>query len=225
MQFKQVMYDLAFQYYTKKNVHLFVTPSIILTSFASFLSFAATAYPEVSAKLSLIVGFMGTCATILTALRSQYGFDTRAEMFRSTAAEYHLVSMKLKSKLRKEAVTAEAWANTWADIDMRINEIQKKLTVFPPTEMVNRWRRAGKFTPTSDVRGSLMPPWAYKYKDVLMADGIQSAEDIEYIEDDVRSIKKLLKLAACLSWSYLRISVDFAAFWTVRRALLLLIVV
>jgi hypothetical protein len=97
------------------------------------------------------------------------------------------VSLKLKSKLRKEAVTAEAWASTWADIDIRIAEIQKKLTVFPPTEIVNKWRRSGKFTPTSDVRGSLMPPWSYKYKNVLVADGIQSAEDIEYIEGNSTS--------------------------------------
>jgi hypothetical protein len=185
VQFKQVLYDLACQYYTKKNVQWFVTPTIILTSISSFLSFAATANPEISAKLSLIVGFMGTVATILTALRSQYAFDTRAEMFRSTAAEYHLVSLKLKSKLRKEAVTAEAWATTWQDIDLRMAETQKKLTIFPPTELVNKWRRLGKFTPTSDVRGSLMPPWSYKYKNLLVADGIQSAEDIEYVEDDM----------------------------------------
>ena len=35
-----------------------------------------------------------------------------------------------RSKLRKEAVTAEAWATTWQDIDLRMAETQKKLLRF-----------------------------------------------------------------------------------------------
>ena len=39
-----------------------------------------------------------------------------------------LVSLKLKAKLRKSAVTGEAWEQTWKDIDLRMAENQKKIT-------------------------------------------------------------------------------------------------
>mmetsp|Transcript_89646 Transcript_89646/g.179153 ORF Transcript_89646/g.179153 Transcript_89646/m.179153 type:complete len:463 (+) Transcript_89646:310-1698(+) len=179
------MYNLSYHYYSKKNDQLFVTPSIVLTSVASLLSFLATSLPQYGQRLSLLVGFLGTCATVLTSLRSQYLFDARAEMFSSAASDYALIALKLKAKLRKSEVTVEAWALAWREIDARMEEIQKRLTVFPPQRLVQRWRVEGRFTPQGDSKyGGLMPPWAEKHRTLLAEDGVRSAEDMEHVDDD-----------------------------------------
>jgi len=58
----------------------------------------------------------------------RYGLDTRAEIFRAAAQEYQLIGMKIKSKCRVDELTVEAWAQTWKEVDLRVLELQKKLT-------------------------------------------------------------------------------------------------
>jgi len=48
----------------------------VLTSLASFLSFTSASHPEGAKDIALTVGFLGTIATILTALQSAYKFDS-----------------------------------------------------------------------------------------------------------------------------------------------------
>ena len=73
-------------------------------------------------------------------------------------------------------------------------------SIFPPAQLVNKWRRLGKFTSGGDSpHGSVMPPWTYKYKDLMLADGIQSSEDIEYVEDDMFACKLHFKRLYCKS--------------------------
>lgn len=135
--YRQNMYSMASQHYSSLNNAAFTTPSIIITSAASFLSFAGATDPgknvfkdsqlysqvyisqlliaqhlnqSVNSKtFSLTVGFLGTCATIITALQSAYKFDTKAEMFRTGAAEYRLLTTKISSIMRKEKVYPNEW--------------------------------------------------------------------------------------------------------------------
>ena len=67
--YQQNMFMIANQHYTYLNQSLFVTPSIVITSAASFMSFMAAAHPEDANDISLFVGFLGTLATIVTALQ------------------------------------------------------------------------------------------------------------------------------------------------------------
>jgi hypothetical protein len=184
VQFKHTMYNLSYHYYQEKNQEIFVTPSILITSISSFLSFAASAMPEHAQRMTLFVGFLGTVATILTALRSQYSWDTRAEAFRNAASEYNLICLKLKGKMRKDMVSVEAWEKTWKEIDLRKEELQQKIQVFPPMSLVTKWQNQGKFTQHESKRGNLMPPWTLPYKDDLRKDGITTAEDFEFIDPD-----------------------------------------
>jgi hypothetical protein len=73
---------------------------------------------------------------------------------------------------RKGNVTEEAWAKTWTDVDLRVEELQKKLTVFPPPRLVEKWLAGGKFKPQGDAKhGSALPPWAQGHRDQLRDDG------------------------------------------------------
>lgn len=128
--------------------------------------------PEYAQRMTLFVGFLGTVATILTALRSQYAWDQKSEAFRNAASEYHLMTLKLQGKLRKDMVSVEGWRKTWKEIDMRKEELQRKITVFPPTNLVSMWQAQGKFAQQGSSRGALMPPWALPHMDQLRKDGI-----------------------------------------------------
>jgi hypothetical protein len=183
VQFKQIMYALAAQYYARKNRQFFIVPTILLTSFSSFFSFAAAASADHARMMSLMVGFMGTAATLLTSLRSQYNFDQRAEQFRMAAEGYRTISLKLKMKLRKEEVTIEAWDQTWKDVEYRLSDIASSLVAFPPARLVERWIRLGSFIPMGDSKhGTSMPPWVAPFKDVLVEHGIQVHENTFFLK-------------------------------------------
>ena len=92
---------------------MFTTPSIVVTSMASFLSFMSAAHPEKSKDISLTVGFLGTLDTILTALQQAYKFDIMAEQFRSAAAEYRLLVTRVTSLMRKDRVWKAEWDALW----------------------------------------------------------------------------------------------------------------
>ena len=78
-----------------------------------------------------------------------------------------------------------AWEQAWRDIDLRMADITKKLTSFPPARLVERWLRQGKFVPMGDSKhGGAMPPWCDPYAAALAADGVQTAEDVEYVTDE-----------------------------------------
>jgi len=174
VQFKQIMYALAGQYYSRKNRQFFIIPTILLTSFSSFFSFAAATSANHARMMSLMVGFMGTVATLLTSLRSQYNFDQRSEQFRTAAKGYRTISQKLKGKLRKDEVTIEAWDQTWKDIEYRLSDVASALVEFPPARLVERWIRLGNFIPIGDNKhGTSMPPWVAYFEDALVEHGIQ----------------------------------------------------
>jgi hypothetical protein len=65
---------------------------------ASFLSFTSATDPVHSKDISLSVGFLGTLATILTALQAAYKFDTMAETFRSASLEYRLLTTRVNRR-------------------------------------------------------------------------------------------------------------------------------
>ena len=182
--YRQNMYSMASEHYSALNNAAFTTPSIIITSAASFLSFAGATDPVNSKTFSLTVGFLGTCATIITALQSAYKFDTKAEMFRTGAAEYRLLNTKINSIMRKERVYPQEWQKLWHEIELRMTELQKKLTMSPSRELVDHWKRAGKLD-EKDQSGAMMPPWLIRYQQNLEDDGIQSEEDLRFIPDDV----------------------------------------
>ena len=178
-------YKLSAGYYSKKNRQMFVVPTVLLSAATSFLSFFAAASPDLSQKISLLVGFIGTLSTILNSLQSTNGLDTKAEMFRAAQQEYALIILKLKGKLRREGATEEAWEKTWEEVDMRILELQKKLKIFPPGRLVERWLAEGKFNFAEDsAHGGIMPPWTAPFREKLEKDGVGSAEDIEHLSDD-----------------------------------------
>ena len=54
---------------------------------------------------------------------------------------------------REHRVTAEAWMRMWSEIEVRVSETQKKLTVFPPALLVEKWIRNGLFTPQVTLGG------------------------------------------------------------------------
>jgi hypothetical protein len=178
------MYQLASSHYSSLNNAAFTTPSIIITSLASFLSFAGATDPSNSKNVSLTVGLLGTVATILTALQAAYKYDTQAETYRSAGAEYLLLTTKLVSVMRKERVYQKEWDALWAEIEMRTTELQKKTTYTPNRDLVDRWARKGKLSVKS-MSGAMLPPWLLKYQPVLEDDGIQDEEDIRFVTDDI----------------------------------------
>ena len=182
--YRQNMYGMASQHYSSLNNAAFTTPSIVITSAASFLSFAGATDPQNSKTFSLVVGFLGTCATIITALQSAYKFDTKAEMFRTGAAESRLLTTKINSIMRKERVYPQEWQKLWHEIELRMTELQKKLTFTPSRELIDVWKRSGKLD-EKDQSGAMMPPWLIRYQQNLEDDGIQSEEDLRFIPDDV----------------------------------------
>jgi len=178
------LFMLSAQHYAYLNSAIFTTPSIIITSIASFLSFMAATDPARSKEISLSVGFLGTLATIVTALQSSYKYDTMAETFRAAAAEYRLLNTRINSMMRKERVYPEEWEKLWDEIESRMTEMQKKMSYFPNRDLVDNWARAGKLSEKT-MSGSMMPPWLIRYQQDLEDDGIQQEEDIKYITDEL----------------------------------------
>ena len=189
---------------------LFTVPSIVVTSLASFLSFAGASSTFNVREIALFVGFLGSSATIITALqvrtalatiitalpslcpfwcpwseeltppalplplslvhKSAYKFDTMAETFRAAAAEYQLMVTRLSCVCRKDRVFPEEWVEVWEEVDDRMTELMKKMTVFPNRDLVDHWSRLGKLTVPS-VSGALLPPWLSRYVELLEDDG------------------------------------------------------
>ena len=116
--------------------------------------------------------------------QSAYKFDTKAEMFRTGAAEYRLLTTKINSIMRKERVYPQEWQKLWHEIELRMTELQKKLTFTPSRELIDVWKRSGKLD-EKDQSGAMMPPWLIRYQQNLEDDGIQSEEDLRFIPDDV----------------------------------------
>ena len=137
--FRMNMYSLAAEHYNNMNNTMFVTPSIITTSFASFCSFLAATDPVHGKNISLFVGALGTCATIITAMQSAYKFDTKAEAFRTAAAEYRLLQTRIMGSMRKDKNLKEEWADLWKEVEMRMTELQKKMQYFPARHLVDNW--------------------------------------------------------------------------------------
>mmetsp|Transcript_2072 Transcript_2072/g.4412 ORF Transcript_2072/g.4412 Transcript_2072/m.4412 type:complete len:757 (+) Transcript_2072:216-2486(+) len=188
--FKQIMYDLSYHYYTKKNTNLFVVPMILLSSLGSFLSFASTAMPEHAVTFAYTVGTFGAVTTIMAALRQNYALDTRAEMYRAASAEYKIIVLELKKRLTTTGkVSHREWEETFTDVDRRVVELQKKVSVYPPDRLIRRWQRSGLFTihdggGASARHGGSLPPWCDLYEAKLKEDGITSAEMIEHISEE-----------------------------------------
>jgi len=81
-------------------------------------------------------------------------------------------------------VSIEAWEKTWKEIDLRKEELQRKIQVFPPTALVTKWLNQGKFAQHDSKRGALLPPWTMPYVAQLRKDGITTAEDFEFIDPE-----------------------------------------
>mmetsp|Transcript_11505 Transcript_11505/g.27066 ORF Transcript_11505/g.27066 Transcript_11505/m.27066 type:complete len:449 (+) Transcript_11505:60-1406(+) len=182
--FRMNMYSLAAEHYNNMNNTMFVTPSIITTSFASFCSFLAATDPVHGKNISLFVGALGTCATIITAMQSAYKFDTKAEAFRTAAAEYRLLQTRIMGSMRKDKNLKEEWTDLWKEVEMRMTELQKKMQYFPARHLVDNWNAQGKLHVKSGS-GSLLPPYLLPFEKNLEDDGIVSEEDLRYIPDEL----------------------------------------
>ena len=173
------MYGMASQHYSSLNNAAFTTQASLSLQQLLF-SFAESAEQQ---NLFARCWFPN-CATIITALQSAYKFDTKAEMFRTGAAEYRLLTTKINSIMRKERVYPQEWQKLWHEIELRMTELQKKLTFTPSRELIDLWKRSGKLD-EKDQSGAMMPPWLIRYQQNLEDDGIQSEEDLRFIPDDV----------------------------------------
>mmetsp|Transcript_32871 Transcript_32871/g.65483 ORF Transcript_32871/g.65483 Transcript_32871/m.65483 type:complete len:394 (+) Transcript_32871:1-1182(+) len=178
------MYHMAAEHYAYLNNACFTTPSIIVTSLASFLSFTSASHPVNAKNIALTVGFLGTLATILTALQSAYKYDVKAEMFRSAAAEYRLIQTRLNACTRKDGMDASDWASLWAEIEVRMTELLKRAPVFPARELVDLWSKQGKLSAKTESSATV-PPWLVRYLQNLEDDGVQTEDDIRFIPDEM----------------------------------------
>lgn len=184
---RQNMYVTAAQYNDGVNNKQYVIPALLITSFASFVSFcsSSTLIPMTGRSiLALFVGLLGTIATIITAMQSAYKLDTKAEMFRNAAGEYRLLNTRITSEMRKDPDgVGPNWEVLWLQMEKAILEIQKKMPFFPPGDLVAQWKREGKLD-NNDTKSGELAAWLFKYRVQLEDDGITHDSDLMEIEED-----------------------------------------
>jgi len=182
--YRMNLYHLASEHYGFLNNACFVTPSIIITSIAGFLSFLAASAPEHAKTISMTVGLLSTLATIITAMQSASKYDSKAESFRGAASEYRLLQTRINGCFRKAGLTEKGWAVLWAEVETRMTDMQKKMSYSPARNMVEAWHCEGKLSERSETSASI-PPWLVRYLQNLEDDGIQTADDIKFIPDEL----------------------------------------
>jgi len=185
---RQNMYVTAAQHFDKINNKTYVVPSIMITAFASFVSFVSShsLIPgTIRTLLALFVGFLGTIATIISAMGSAYKYDTKAEMFRMAAGEYRLLNTMITSEMRKDPDGEGAsWDVLYTKIEKTIIELQKKMKFFPPQGLVAQWAREGKLGSGGDGGGQISA-WLVKYRVQLEDDGIMHDDDFVALGEEV----------------------------------------
>jgi len=185
---RQNTYICAAQHFDKVNNKSYVVPAIMITAFASFVSFVSShsLIPVlIRTLLALFVGFLGTIATIISAMGGAYKYDVKAEMFRSAGGEYRLLSTMITSEMRKDPDGEGAnWDVLYTRIEKTIIELQKKMKFFPPAGLVAQWAREGKLG-DGGGGGSSISAWLFKYRVQLEDDGIMHDDDFIALDEEV----------------------------------------
>lgn len=185
---RQNVYVTAAQHFDKVNNKSYVVPAIMITAFASFVSFVSShsLIPVlIRTLLALFVGFLGTIATIISAMGGAYKYDVKAESFRMAAGEYRLLNTMITSEMRKDPDGEGAnWDVLYTRIEKTIIELQKKMKFFPPQALVAQWAREGKLG-DNDSSGGQISAWLFKYRVQLEDDGIMHDSDFVALDEEV----------------------------------------
>lgn len=131
---KKNIHIKAAQYYEKKSKY-FSIPTILLssiTSIGSFINSSELFNNNQKLYISLIIGIIGGCSTLLQSCNSNLKLETKAEIFRNAADQYE--NLVTKIQFETEFPNEIDFVNK---LEKEILKIQNNCKYFPPDFLLN----------------------------------------------------------------------------------------
>ena len=126
---KKNIHVKAAQYYENKSKY-FSIPTILLssiTSIGSFINSSELFNNNQKLYISLIIGIIGGCSTLLQSCNNNLKLEAKAEMFRNTADQYENLITKIQ--FENEFPNEKDFVNK---LEKEILKIQNNCKYFPP---------------------------------------------------------------------------------------------
>lgn len=126
---KKNIHVKAAQYYENKSKY-FSIPTILLssiTSIGSFINSSELFNNNQKLYISLIIGIIGGCSTLLQSCNNNLKLDAKAEMFRNAADQYENLITKIQ--FESEFPNEKDFVNK---LEKEILKIQNNCKYFPP---------------------------------------------------------------------------------------------
>lgn len=126
---KKNIHIKAAQYYENKSKY-FSIPTILLssiTSIGSFINSSELFNNNQKLYISLIIGIIGGCSTLLQSCNNNLKLDAKAEMFRNAADQYENLITKIQ--FETEFPNEKDFVNK---LEKEILKIQNNCKYFPP---------------------------------------------------------------------------------------------
>jgi len=126
---KKNIHIKAAQYYENKSKY-FSIPTIFLssiTSIGSFINSSELFNNNQKLYISLIIGIIGGCSTLLQSCNNNLKLDAKAEMFRNAADQYENLITKIQ--FESEFPNEKDFVNK---LEKEILKIQNNCKYFPP---------------------------------------------------------------------------------------------
>ena len=180
VEYNEIMYNLAYEHYSRLNLFL-VIPVLILGTLASclaFLSGTAIFTDDVKPLISVFAGLISTLSTFLTAVDNLFAFGRRADSFQTASKKFGNLRQRLKFDANKEKIGEEPMdPRTWSQYQTDFMDVVKELRIQPHPDVVSKWQFQGKIG-----QGIGLPPELRPYKDQLNEHGIYNLEDVIHCE-------------------------------------------